>query len=45
MKETNSTVAEIITSLGGAAAKVVGALTIAVFVCGPVILPWYKEEK
>lgn len=42
MKEKSSS-AQVIVAVGEAAASVIGALAIAVFFCGPHILPWYKK--
>jgi len=43
MKDKKSITAEVIVAIGEAAASVVGALALAVFFCGPGILPWYKK--
>jgi hypothetical protein len=39
----NSTAADVVVAVGKAAGSVIGAIAIAVFFCGPQILPWYKK--
>ena len=42
MNNKNST-ADAIVAVGKAMGSVIGAIAVAVFFCGPQILPWYKK--
>lgn len=43
MKETNS-VSTVVKAIGSACGSIIGAIALAVFFCGPEILPWYKNK-
>lgn len=38
-----SSTAEVITAVGKVAGTILGTIAVAVYFCGPEILPWYKK--
>ena len=44
MEKKPNTASEVVKAIGSACGSVIGALALAVFFCGPEILPWYKKK-